>query len=250
MAAAEALTRAPLVDQAITRLRREVAAGRWSVGERLPSEPSLAEELGVGRSTVREAVRVLAHAGMLSVRQGSGTYVESQATPDDLSRRWQHSATMEVYEVRLALEVQAAALAAERRSAADMRLISQTLAQRQRARAEWSDTQHRNTQHPDTVPERATAARARFLAADMAFHTAVVQAAHNPLLAELFASASRTIGQAIADVVDERSHPDDANALHEELADAIRTHDAVRAADAVRRHLDGTHQVLARLARR
>jgi DNA-binding FadR family transcriptional regulator len=69
----------------------------------------------VGRSTIREAVRVLAHDGILTVRQGDGTYVRPAPASEPLDRRIRRSAILEVYEVRHALEVEAARLAAERR---------------------------------------------------------------------------------------------------------------------------------------
>ncbi|MFE7234013.1 FadR/GntR family transcriptional regulator [Streptomyces sp. NPDC057596] len=59
----------------ISELRAEIARGAWRVGERIPPEGQLAESLGVSRLSVREAVRVLVHSGLLSTRQGAGTYV-------------------------------------------------------------------------------------------------------------------------------------------------------------------------------
>src|SRR5215216_7718561 len=67
--------RTPLVDQVIAQLRGQIATGEWPVGSRIPTEPELVELLGVARNTVREAVRALAHNGLLDIRQGSGTYV-------------------------------------------------------------------------------------------------------------------------------------------------------------------------------
>ncbi|MEV4443826.1 GntR family transcriptional regulator, partial [Streptomyces sp. NPDC049577] len=67
------------VERATAQLRERVESGDWPVGGRIPSEPVLAEQLGVGRSAVREAVRALTHVGMLEPRQGSGTYVLQSA---------------------------------------------------------------------------------------------------------------------------------------------------------------------------
>src|ERR1044071_10150453 len=57
--------RAGLVDQVIEQLREAVTKGEWPIGQRSPTEPELATQLGVGRNTVREAVRALAHSGLL-----------------------------------------------------------------------------------------------------------------------------------------------------------------------------------------
>lgn len=67
--------RSGLSDQVITELRNQITSGEWPVGSRIPTEPELVEQLGVARNTVREAVRALAHNGLLDIRQGSGTYV-------------------------------------------------------------------------------------------------------------------------------------------------------------------------------
>ncbi|HAM50318.1 MAG TPA: hypothetical protein DCP92_06345 [Nitrospiraceae bacterium] len=75
------LIKKQLVDQVIEHLKNVIASGKYGIGAKLPTEPYLMEKLGVGRSTLREAVRVLAHNGMLEVRQGGGTYVS--ALPDD-----------------------------------------------------------------------------------------------------------------------------------------------------------------------
>src|SRR6187431_3731034 len=66
---------ATLSGQVIARLRQQITSGAWPVGSRIPTEPELVEQLGVARNTVREAVRALAHNGLLDIRQGSGTYV-------------------------------------------------------------------------------------------------------------------------------------------------------------------------------
>ena len=65
-----AARRTGLVDQVIDQLRQSVTSGEWPVGLRIPNEAVLVDSLGVGRNTVREAVRALAHAGLLEVRQG------------------------------------------------------------------------------------------------------------------------------------------------------------------------------------
>lgn len=67
--------RSALADQVIAQLRAQITSGEWPMGSRIPTEPELVEQLGVARNTVREAVRALAHNGLLDIRQGSGTYV-------------------------------------------------------------------------------------------------------------------------------------------------------------------------------
>ena len=156
------LRRPPLGDLAAAELRERLAAGTWEIGERLPSEAELARQLGVGRSTVREAIRVLVHAGLLETRQGAGTFALAHAGAAEWEGRLRSAELLEVCELREALELQAARLAAARRTPADLERIEMALAARDRLADE----------------ERGEA----FVDADLAFHRAVVAAAHNALL--------------------------------------------------------------------
>ena len=225
----QVLVRAPLVEQAIASLRDQVAAGVWGVGAQLPAEPVLACELGVGRSTVREAVRALAHAGVLEVRQGSGTFVRAAPGAAELTLWLKRAGALEVYEVRRALEVEAAG-SAGRRNDQDLARIDAALVRR-RAGAQARD-------------------HAQLLAGDLEFHWAVVDAAHNPLLSELYAVALASISQAIEDVVGDRALSEDTSGLHDALVDALRRQDRDAAVAAVRTHLDGAHRALGRLVGR
>lgn len=73
--------REPLAAQAAASIRRAVLDGHWRVGERVPSEPQLAEELGISRATLREALRMLVTDGLLDRRHGVGTFVVRVPTP-------------------------------------------------------------------------------------------------------------------------------------------------------------------------
>ena len=213
------LRRSPLVELAVSQLREQVLSGQWPVGGRLPAETELAQRLEVGRSTVREAVRALVHAGLLETRQGSGTYVRSLTPGADWEPRLRRAAVLEAYEVREALEVQAARLAASRRTETDIEALRACLAERDRARGE----------------------DARFVEADLAFHRAVVAAAHNPLLAEMFDSFAAVLREALIAIrSDQAVQGPDADAAHARLAAAIEAGDTAAAAQATHDHLDPT----------
>lgn len=215
------LRRSPLVDLAVAQLREQVLSGQWAVGTRLPAETELAQRLEVGRSTVREAVRALVHAGLLETRQGSGTYVRSVTPEAGWEPRLRRAAVLDAYEVRQALEVQAARLAASRRTDADIAAVRACLAERERARAHGKD--------------------ARFIELDLAFHRAVVAAAHNPLLAEMFDSFVTVLREALLTVVTDSGLGDvGADAAHTRLAEAIEAGDAAAAVRATHDHLDPT----------
>jgi DNA-binding FadR family transcriptional regulator len=219
------LRRSPLVEQAIERLREQVTSGAWPVGSRLPSEATLAAGLGVGRSTIREAIRALASTGMVESRQGAGTFVRAAAAADiGLQTRLRRAALLDVYEVRHALELQAARLAASRRDADDLARLQASLDRRQAALAVAKD--------------------ATFVEADLAFHQAVVDAAHNPILTELFASFTSALREAMFDIFADRDLQLDATPAHLDLAAAIRAADPDAASVATSAHLDATIRTL------
>ncbi|MFG1807093.1 FadR/GntR family transcriptional regulator [Streptomyces sp. NPDC049040] len=194
----------PLVEQATEHLREQILGGQWPVGTKLPGETALAASLGVGRSTVREAVRALAEAGLVKSRQGAGVFVVSTEPHEDFGTRLRRAAVAEVYEVRAMIEVQAARLAAERRTDADIEAMVAALAARRLA---------------------AAADDAAFVDADIALHSAIVAAARNPVLTDLFAEFAPALREALVDLVDllglREADPATGDAAHAALVSAI-----------------------------
>ncbi|MYS86386.1 FadR/GntR family transcriptional regulator [Embleya scabrispora] len=208
------LRRSPLVGQAAERLRDQIAAGRWPVGAKLPGEVALGKELGIGRSTVREAIRALAGAGLVESRQGAGVFVIATEPVEDLPARLRRASAAEVYEVRNLIEVRAAMLAAERRTDEDLAALDAGLAAR--AAALGDD--------------------AAYIDADIAFHASIVAAAHNEVLTDLFAVFQVTMRPSLLDllaVMDEKNlrtaSPDPGADAHAAMVAAIRAGDAERA---------------------
>ncbi|MQY07936.1 FadR/GntR family transcriptional regulator [Actinomadura macrotermitis] len=199
----------PLVEQAAAHLREQITAGVWPVGAKLPGETTLARELGVGRSTVREAIRALTGAGLLRTRQGAGVFVVATEPAEDLRARLRRASVVDVYEIRMMIEVRAAELAAERRTDEDLAVLDAALAARNRAVAEASDEV--------------------FVDADIALHVAAVTAAHNPLLADLFAEFVPVLRAGLLDLVrlvDARAaDAEHGRAAHAGLVRAIRDRD-------------------------
>lgn len=127
MTDASPLIKRSLVDQALEQLRTRINNGAWEVGQRLPTEPELAAELGISRNTVREAMRVLAFAGLIEIRQGDGSYLRGRVDPMDTLRTLSACSMDQVREMRHILEVEAVGLAALRRTDEDLRLMQQAL---------------------------------------------------------------------------------------------------------------------------
>src|ERR1700680_1990412 len=104
-----------LSTQVARQLEDLITSGAWPVGTRIPAENDLVGQLGVSRNTVREALRSLAHSGMIEARAGDGTYVRALSELElPLVRRASRAKLDDAVEVRGLLEQQAARLAALR----------------------------------------------------------------------------------------------------------------------------------------
>lgn len=141
----------PLVEQATEHLREQITGGSWPVGTKLPGETTLAASLGVGRSTVREALRALAGAGLVQARQGAGVFVIAAEPEEDWATRLRRAAVTDVYEVRISIEVEAARLAARRRTDEDLAALTAALAGR-RAAADGATPRSSTRTSPCTPP--------------------------------------------------------------------------------------------------
>lgn len=113
--------RRKLVDEVLEQLQHKIFSGKYQVGDQLPTEPQLMEELGVGRSTLREAVKILVHANILEVKQGKGTRIKSlNFTEDSFEARLKNADIDHINEARKMLDLQVAILAANRRTEEDL----------------------------------------------------------------------------------------------------------------------------------
>jgi DNA-binding FadR family transcriptional regulator len=161
------LQRHNLADAVVNKLQQQLSRGEYQPGQKLPSEPELMEQFGVGRSTIREAIRILANTGLLKVRQGSGTYVELQSgIAEPLPQRLRRADARDLDEVRQLLEMKIAEKAALNRSKKDIEKMKALLRQRAMAAREG-----------DTVES---------IRADIQFHVAIAAASRNDILADLY----------------------------------------------------------------
>ena len=192
--------RVGLVDQAADRFREEVVSGRWPVGEKIPTEPELVEQFGIGRNTVREAIQSLVHTGLLSREQGRGTFVISNSELGGALERQLAGGTRRDYlELRRALDSAAASLAAANRTKGDAERLREL---RDRRREVWDDVD---------AHERAVV--------DLELHQAIVEATRNPLFVKLYEGMLEVFAAHMSedDIEDEES----AHGLHHELVEAI-----------------------------
>ncbi|MGD0453462.1 MAG: FCD domain-containing protein [Solirubrobacteraceae bacterium] len=142
------------------------AISQLEPGARVPSERELTRDLGVGRSTVREALNGLALLGLVEIRHGQGVFVvdrkDVDGGPDALQRALMKGLTQEFLEARMVVEVEIVGLAAKRRTDADLQRILDTIEQLEQAR-------------------EAPVDQALQPASD--FNVALAEAAHNEVLA-------------------------------------------------------------------
>ncbi|MEW1805814.1 FadR/GntR family transcriptional regulator [Pseudarthrobacter sp. NPDC080039] len=218
--------RQPLAAEVTAKLREMVHSGEWPLNQRIPPEPELMATLGVSRGTLREAVKALAHGGMLEVRRGDGTYVRATSEMSGAARRmYQDHTEQHILEVRLGLDTQAARLAARNASEDDAASLRALLAARDRA---WNNGDFE-----------------AWADADWRFHEGVARASGNPLLHELYASFGTVFHQ---DLLKQQRRPG-FNGLprdgHETLLAAIEQRDPDAAVATVNRNLNSCAEWLA-----
>lgn len=195
-------------------------------GTKVPSERELTKELGVGRSTVREALNGLAVLGMLEIRHGQGAFIAERSenggdaassAPAPLAAALERGVTREFIEARLLVEVQVAQLAAERRTDEDLKQIEAALIIQRKSLA---------AHNLDATLSVATS-----------FNMLLADAAHNEILAamvQVFLDPMRERGPKLYALP---GFGDWDVAEHTGIYEAVRDQDADRAARLMREHI-------------
>ncbi|MGV9718526.1 FadR/GntR family transcriptional regulator [Rhodococcus pyridinivorans] len=170
MNCAKTPSRSSLVSQVAELLCAQIRGGHWGIGERIPTEPELCELTKTGRNTIREAVQGLVQVGLLERRQGSGTYVVAGSAIDaSLNKYFTTADEHDAFELRQALLVTAAPLAARRRTPIDIVRLKR-LQKEISSLFDGSDTE--------------------LAAADSTLHRAIIQASHNAIYLDLYEALS------------------------------------------------------------
>lgn len=222
------MARTSLVAGAVDTLLARIVAGTPEPGAPLPSQAVLAEELGVSRLTVREALETLRERGVVRVVHGRGTFVapvDEWTDVDAISRAVGRSGpaedvAMHVLEVRRMIEIGAAGACATRRSEEDAAGLDALLAAMREADAAGDVD--------------------RFVTLDMSFHATVLRGCHNPFLPVVYDPLMRILRETRTQtslVPEIRRHAID---FHAAIADAVRRGDPVAARAAMTAHMDQT----------
>lgn len=214
-----------LTEELVARLTEEITSGALAPGQRLPTEQAMIAAFGVSRTVVRESIAALRAVGLVESRQGSGIFVSRDLhdrpfliDPGGLRSLEQVVAVMEV---RMSIEVEAAGLAAQRRS-------QDALAGIARAVADF-----------DAAVQRGEAA----VDEDFAFHCAIAEATGNPYFPRFLQFLGRyiiprqSIRVGLWDEAGQRNYLQGVEAEHHAIAAAIEARDGEAAREATREHL-------------
>lgn len=217
----------------------------FPIGASLPSEQALADQLGVSRLTVREALKVLAGRGLAEIRRGRRAIV-TEPSSDVISSifaayvRRDPSALLELVEVRQALEVQSVTLAARKATRAGLSAMEAAIEEMRRAATDYEKA--------GTNLGQKKRAKAAYQKADVTFHETIALASGNRMLAHVLEALEESLLQSFNasfnghELRGGTAH--DAFQAHEEIFQHIKARDVRRAASAMKQHLQQAEQDL------
>lgn len=223
-----------LVDRVVRELEELIISRQLEPDTKLPPERELADQLGVSRTVLREAVRMLVTKGLLETQPGKGTIVRKltrEQVVEPLSLLLRNHAGGEIsfdqlYQVRSILEVEIAGLAALQASDADLAQLKRIVANMEAA------------QNDVTV----------LAVHDAEFHSALAKMTHNPLLAILVDSIRDLLQEYVVRVTPYLDPSQENLPLHQKLLERIEARDVAGARQAMRENLDQMHKNTARYA--
>jgi len=233
----ERLSASRISDAVAELLENRILEGSLKPGDRLAAERALAAQMGVSRPSLRTAIQQLASKGMLVTRHGGGTYVTDRleahfADPWQQMLQGHPMLQQDLLEFRQMLESQAAFLAAERATDADIERIDRA--------------------HASLAAEYEGGEMGACVDHDVAFHQAISEASHNVLISHLTASLMRIIHGHITSNLEHlharRQRWDELKAQHRSIWLAIRERRPEQAAAAARTHIEFVRKGMAEAA--
>ncbi|MBQ1597268.1 MAG: FadR family transcriptional regulator [Lachnospiraceae bacterium] len=198
--------------------------GTLNPGDRLPPERKWAEEMKVSRSAVREAVRALEMIGLVSCRQGGGTFINenyrlTMFQPMTISHRLNHGTLSDIQEYRQCLEIQAAKLAALHATDEDIRILESLVRKMNRADNTYEGSIY-----------------------DRNFHSKIAEISGNCLIRDSLASVEALLDEIIDDVrsiiFQSARNTRLLHDQHQQIIDSLRNHDAASAGKYMSEHME------------
>lgn len=211
-----------LSERITNQIRHDISKGKYPANEKIPAEPELMKLYGVGRSTIREAIKSLAISGILKVQQGSGTFVNDDQEAASIDEQLKHADFDDIHAVRRLLEEEIVKLAAINHTEEQINEMERCLEDRRLAILAEQPLQCAN--------------------ADIAFHMVIAQASKNKVLAQLYKSFTIII----RDFFSRRetrgiTHFAMNHHLHEELFKAIKSKKQKQAQQVILQILDNSY---------
>jgi len=214
------VARSSLAASVAQKLLEEIHGKQLAPGTKLPSERDLMNVLGVGRSSIREAINGLAMLGAIEVHHGQGAFVTEAANGVIPSRTiavaLSRGVTRELFEARRLVEMETALRAAERRTDIDLAEIERAIADHEAAVAEG-----------DAAVEPA-----------VRFHVEIAEAAHNEILAGFVGSFTQLLGQRGPLLEEIAGYREWEIEQHRSVLEPVRDGDPELASERMRAHLD------------
>ena len=210
-----------LYEQIVQQIEESILTGVLKAGDQLPAERELAQQFGVSRTAVREAVKALREKGLVEAYSGRGTFITngtSQAIRQSLDRMikiGQPNGFMQLVEVREMLEPEIAALAATRIEPQHLSSMREAIAVMDRERTDAS----------------------AFIEADLDFHLALAEAALNPLILSLIDSIVGVLREQRTRIFEMPGGPERGQFHHKRILEAVEQRDPEKARAAMRAHL-------------
>lgn len=220
-------SRTTLTTDICRKLIGHLIRGDWKVGHRIPAERELGQQLGVGRASLREALKALEIMGMIETRLGDGTFVCNRSEFFSRPLLWaimgsDHESVQELIEARRLMEVELAGLAAERATDEDIGAIERHMQEMEKA-----------VNQPEA-----------FLEADVNFHLAIGEAAHNRILLNALHLIRNLMRQWIQNTTSQEGMSQHVVKQHRDVLFAITQHSQSGARAAMRVHLDSMARAL------
>ncbi|GGH20721.1 FadR/GntR family transcriptional regulator [Paenibacillus segetis] len=210
-----------LVDDVVNQIQQKISTGIILPGDKLPPEPELMQLFNVGRSTIREAIRVLVHAGLVEKKQGFGTYLKSNPIiQEPLTHRLHRAELIEVFEARKMIELEISRLAALRHDDTDLTNMRQHL-----------DTRKMALEQND---------RELYAKSDIEFHMAIAIASKNAVIIDLYRTFSHALSDAMSKLNHNYSSHDPQSYSHEQVYESIKNGDSDQAVKWTLDILNGT----------
>ena len=211
-----------MYEQVAEQLLGQIGARRLKPGDVLPPERELTESFGVGRSSIREALRMLESQGVISAVNGGSFVVADAANPLNSSLRLmftldEQTGMHDLFELRRILEVEAAALAAVRHSAGHLKEMDAAIEEMEASLADSGGD--------------------RFIEADLRFHLAVAEATGNRLVLHSMQAVRDVIRRALLTVYSIPQSPESAVVEHRAVRAAIASGEPSRARHEMSNHL-------------